>query len=514
MKKRLIASLLSLTLVTGLLAGCGSGENSGNTGNEGADEGQEVSETTDASKTEGTSGQEAEQGEGNGEVVTLRVTLKGVSMEDERQRVWFDAYNAALAEAGIPAKLEVVEMQSGSYQDNLSLMLNSGDIPDIIYFQGGDQVFAAQGILEDLTPYIENSQYVKDALEDFQKERLANYPYLLFVTPALTPTPVIRTDVLDGCASAEEVLADPTIENYLKLFEELKEGRKAVFGLDGNLKGINAMFDQAFGLTSTWVKDESGNYVYGRVSDQSLEELKFYASLYQKGIIDKDYLSANWEVKENDFYSNNTAIISGNQGAVIDLYNSNQVAANGEGAALTVLPPAKGEAQGYLPLDVSKESRGFAISALSEHKDLAFEVLDFAVSGPGRILDLMGTEGKDYTVENGVYTLLPDHDTWYANFFETFENFDLGAMNPDTPYWSDAAVSSAEMMATYATMDNAFVIPEEHIVNWDAAETKLAEFTADFVIGNKTEADWEAFVEEWNSVGGAAVTEYANTVLK
>ena len=58
-------------------------------------------------------------------------------------------------------------------------------------------------------------------------------------------------------------------------------------------------------------------------------------------------------------------------------------------------------------------------------------------------------------------------------------------------------------------MDNAFVIPEEHIVNWDAAETKLAEFTADFVIGNKTEADWDAFVEEWNSVGGAAVTEYA-----
>ena len=261
MKKRLIASLLSLTLVTGLLAGCGSGEEPGNTGNTGANEGQTVSETTDTSTAEEAPGQEAEQEEGTGEVVTLRVTLKGISMEDERQRAWFDEYNKALAEAGILAKLEVVEMQSGSYQDNLSLMLNSGDIPDIIYFQGGDQVFAAQGILEDLTPYIENSKYVKGALEDFQKERLANYPYLLFVTPALTPTPVIRTDVLEGCASAEAVLADPTIENYLKLFEELKEGRKAVFGLDGNLKGINAMFDQAFGLTSTWVKDESGNYV-------------------------------------------------------------------------------------------------------------------------------------------------------------------------------------------------------------------------------------------------------------
>lgn len=99
-------------------------------------------------------------------------------------------------------------------------------------------------------------------------------------------------------------------------------------------------------------------------------------------------------------------------------YNSNQVAANGEGAALTVLPPAKGVSQGYLPLDVSKESRGFAISAVSEHKDLAFEVLDFAVSEQGRILDLLGTEGTDYKIEDGKYTLLPDHDNWYANFLK------------------------------------------------------------------------------------------------
>ena len=190
------------------------------------------------------------------------------------------------------------------------------------------------------------------------------------------------------------------------------------------------MFDQAFGLTTTWIKDDSGQYVYGRVSDKSLEQLKYYAELYKKGIIDQDYLNANWEVKENDFYGNNTAIISGNQGAVIDLYNSNQKAANGDGAALTVLPPAKGEAQGYLPLDVSKESRGFAISAVSENKDLAFEVLDFAVSGPGRVLDLLGTKDADYTEADGKYTLLPAHDNWYANFFETFQNFDLESMDP------------------------------------------------------------------------------------
>lgn len=493
MKKKWLAALLSMTLAAGTLAGCGA-------------DGKEEPKTE--------SKEEVKEEAKAGETVTLRVALKGISMEDERQKKWFDNYNAALEKAGIPAKLEVVEMQSGTYSDNLALMLNGGDIPDLIYFQGGDQVFADQGVLEDLTPYVEESQYIKAAMEDFQKERFANYPYLLFLTPALTPVPVIRTDVLDGCASKDALLADPSIENYTKLFEELKEGRKAVFGLDGQLKGINAVFDQAFGLTNTWIQDDSGKYVYGRVSDQALEELKYYAELYQKGIIDKDYLNANWEVKENDFYSDNTAIISGNQGAVIDLYNSKQVSTNGEGAALTVLPPAKGEAQGYLPLDVSKESRGFAVSALSEHKDLAFQVLDFAVSPEGRVLDLLGTEGDDYTVEDGVYTLLEPHDTWYANFFETFANFDLDAMSEETPYWSEAALSSRDMTDTYSTMDNAFVIPSEHVVNWDAAQTKLAEFTADFVIGNKTEADWDTFVAEWNAAGGEAVTEYANSVLK
>ena len=160
MKKKWLAIGLSLALAAGTVTGCAGSSQEGD-GNQGSDS------------------------SGTGGVTTLRIALKGISMEDERQKTWFDNYNKALQEAGIPAELEVVEMQSGTYSDNLALMLNSGDIPDIIYFQGGDQVFAAQGVLEDLTPYIEKSKYVKDALEDFQQERLKNYPYLLFVTPAL-----------------------------------------------------------------------------------------------------------------------------------------------------------------------------------------------------------------------------------------------------------------------------------------------------------------------------------------
>lgn len=123
-------------------------------------------------------------------------------------------------------------------------------------------------------------------------------------------------------------------------------------------------------------------------------------------------------------------------------------------------------------------------------------------------------KGKTYTEENGKYTLLPAHDNWFAVIFGTFANFDLDTVSEETPYWSEAAVSSKEMSSAYSTLDNAFVIPEEYTISWDAANSTLSEFIADFVLGNKTEQDWDAFVEEWNRVGGAAVTEYANSVLK
>lgn len=90
----------------------------------------------------------------------------------------------------------------------------------------------------------------------------------------------------------------------------------------------------------------------------------------------------------------------------------------------------------------------------------------------------------------------------------------MDKVSEETPYWSDAAITSSEMAQTYMTTDNAFVIPDEYTISWDAAKSCVAEFTAEFVIGNKTEADWDAFVEEFNSVGGAAVTEYANEILK
>ena len=64
----------------------------------------------------------------------------------------------------------------------MGLLLQSGNIPDLIYFQGGDYQFAmTQKILEDLTPYIDKSKYVKASMNPYNKERMKNYPYFAMV---------------------------------------------------------------------------------------------------------------------------------------------------------------------------------------------------------------------------------------------------------------------------------------------------------------------------------------------
>ncbi len=513
MKKRLLAMVMAGALIAGTLTGCGSGQTQQSETPESAPA-DSVQEEQEPAQEEA----QAEEAASTGEKVTLRIVIKDVSPDDPVYQQWLELFNAGLEEAGIGAQLELVSLQSGTYSDNLGLLLNSGDIPDIIYFQGGDEEFALnQQILEDLTPYIEGSTYVKGMVDSrpYIQTRLKNYPYLLYLSVLSTKIPVIRTDILDKCAVKDAFLADPSVENWHQLMKEAKDqGFQAAYTVAGDLAEINNVFDQAFGLSTTWV-EQDGSYIYGRVSDAYLEELKFYAQLYKEGLLDNEYVSNNWEDKENKFFSDGVAIVSGTQGDVVDSYNTKQINANGEGAVLTVLPPAKGVGQGYTPIDVSKESRGMAISALSEHKDLAFQVMEYAASPEGRVLDLLGFEGTHYNLDaEGKYELLDAHDNWYNVFWGLTDNLDLSQISEKTPYMSEPGQTSLDMFLEYSSEDNAVVIPADYAVSWDACTAVYKEFTADFVMGNKTESDWDAYVQEWNDAGGSQVTEYINTVIQ
>jgi len=457
------------------------------------------------------------QSPADGEPVTITMVAKDWEGDPLTPRL-LQAIEEGMKAEGKNVKIELVPVQSGTYSEKLGLLLQSGTIPDLIYFQGGDYQFAiTQKILEDLTPYVEKSTYLKDSLNPFNLERLKNYPYLVWPSPTQTAVPVARQDLFDKTASGKALLEDPTIDNYYNFFKELKEkaGVKYAYTVPGGLEEIDTAFNQAFGVTSTWIKGDDGKYAYSGTTSFQKDKLEFYAKLYKDGLLDPEWLTKKWDTKEKAFYDGESGVIAGRQGKVIDIYNTKSISQNGAGAGVIPLPPAKGKAQGYTAIDVSKESRGWAIASTSKNKDMAFAILDYMASPKGLMLDHLGVEGEEYTIEGDKIKLTDQFTAWWAHFIESPMNLKPDKeIDPARPYMAETAFKSMDMVDAMSTKDNAFVIPAELAAKWDAAVALEKEFAANYVTGKMKDADFAKFVDAWNAAGGKDVTEYANQTLK
>ncbi len=448
---------------------------------------------------------------------TIRMLMKDVSPKDPIVQKYVALIEKGMEEEGTQVKIEFVEMPSGNYTEKLNLMLHGKDIPDIIYFQGGDLSISKQGLLEDLTPYIDKSKYIKSNLAPQNKMRLANYPYLLWIKPLASKVPVIRSDWFDKLKTSKKLMEDPTIDNYYAFLKELKASNLGGEGLPayaltstGNTLEINEIFDQAFGNKSTWIKDENGKFIYNKVSSNEKEKLTFYNKLYKEGILDPEYLNKKWETKEKAFYNNQAAIIVGTAGKVIDIYEGKVKKTNATG--LTVLPAAKGIAQGYLPIDVCKESRGIAISSTSKNKEVSFKVLDFLASEKGQIIDRLGFEGEHYLIKDNKIQLTEKSQEWYAKFWEP-SKISLGK-ELDRPLLGKAGIKSLEDVNKLYTEDKNFTIPGELSIKWNSTNDLYKQYSSDIITGKRPISDFDKFVTQWYKNGGEDITKYANEVLE
>jgi putative aldouronate transport system substrate-binding protein len=419
----------------------------------------------------------------------------------------------AMKANGHDVDLQLVDLPGATYADALGVMLLSGDIPDLIYFQGGDQKMAEQGILEDLTPWIEQSPNIKAALWPHNVERLRNYPYLLYIFPPRAPQPLIRTDWL------EKTGMEPpdTIEEYEQLFAAIRDG-----DLDGdgqantvgataflNTNELDSIFNQAFGVTSTWMKNEAGEWVHSRVTPQERDKIAWYAKLAAEGLFDKEYVTNTFDVKEEKFYTGRAGVIFASSPEVADIYHGKMAQAHpGEEITLTLLPiPSGPGGQGLAAMDVSKESRGWAISSVSEHKAEVAALLDFLASPEGQVLDRLGFEGREYTRNGDQITYLPPISTWYARFFNAYN------WQPPSDWKTPAAQAHLKNLTSGFTPDNVFVWPPDYAADLDATENVYRSWVARFITGEASIDQWDQYVQEWNAAGGQRLTEYARSVL-
>lgn len=447
----------------------------------------------------------------------VRLALKDLDTDPNAAK-FVSLIEKGMEEAGTPVDIEVVKVPSANYAEKLSLMIMSGDLPDLIYFQGGDEKLAMQDILEDMRPWVAKSKYFKSLMDAHSVARLENYPYLVWIAPPRVRTPVMRRDWFESLPSAKAVMTNPSVDTYYALFKDLVAKKGAAYGIcvtgaTNGIEELDAIFDAAFGNTSTWMKGADGKWFYSRVSANEKAKIEFYAKLYKDGLLDPEYLTKKWDSKEQVFYEGKAGMIPGVAPGSVDVYVNKMMKA--QGTDLVALPPAKGKAQGLTPfVDVTKETRGFAIAAGSKVKAAAFAVLDFMWSPAGLKIAKLGIPGLHYNDDGKQYVLTDKYSEWYNGWFgDSFNGF-----NPDKPLsrpiMTKAAVEAGAMAKKYMMPDKNILVPEQYISNWDAMTNLYKEYMADIVTGKKPIGAFDEFVAKWNKAGGVELTAYANKTLK
>ncbi|KOF20888.1 ABC transporter substrate-binding protein [Ensifer adhaerens] len=445
------------------------------------------------------------------EPIKIRVVSKDFTPSNPDDVKHLQRIEDALRAQGTDLDIELVDLPSSGYADKLSVMLLSGDIPDLIYFQGGDAKMVEQGVLEDLGPMLAETKYLKDALWPHNVERLKNYPYLLYVYPVRGPQPVIRKDWLEKTG----LKAPETVEDYVTLFKAIKDG-----DLDGNgvadsygvttadnTNELDSIFNQAFGITGTWMKNPAGEWVHSRTTAQEKDKIAFYASLREQGLYDPEYITTKFDVKEDKFYTGRAGVIFGSSGEVIDIYGGKMRQVH-PGAELVLLPPPKGPGgQGLAAVDVSKESRGLAISTVSEHKAEVMKLLDFMASPDGQMFDRLGFEGQEYTKDGDSYKVTDKIATWYARFMVAAN------WTPPVVWQSEAAQQSLATIQKDFKPDNTFVWPADYAADLDATENVYRSWVYKFISGAAKMDQWDQYVAEWEAAGGKRLNDYARTVI-
>jgi len=304
------------------------------------------------------------------------------------------------------------------YKNQLNVRLASGNFPDL--FQVPDRPtlkqYVQQGLLLDLTPYMDQLKPVKDFIgaESLTKTTLDNKVFAIPKAPTLPQnTYWIRKDWLDKLGLQPPTTTDEFL-NVVKAFAEQDpdgNGKKDTYGLTGSKLATFTPIFGAFGAPA-YFGDPNTFYVKdGKVANTLYQPAMKDALGFIKKIVDTGAVDP--EIMANTGMQHQEKAIKGQAGIIwIDWANMSknqfveQIKKVNPNANWIQLAPPKGPGGQFdSPKDVGGTSGMYAIpKALEKDKERLQRVLDLLnyVSGKeGSTLVQFGINGKHYNEENG-----------------------------------------------------------------------------------------------------------------
>ena len=386
---------------------------------------------------------------------------------------------------------------TGDAQQLLSLMLASGDLPDIVFLDRRTDLiarFSEAGVLVPLNDLIDNympnvaEMYAgilqQDTWIDGNNYVLANW-YGQHDSPSTAV--LMRMDYLTEIVGEERATsAEPfTQTELIEILHQFRQNHPEVNGLPTigmmmfQINGLdqNHAIEGMFGLR-TFYNMNNGDLGWRMRDPQYLEMMKFLNELNRESLLDPEWVSTSWDTVDQGLSQGHVF------GAFVGSYGQALV-------ANTVLAQTVGPEAQFMPFKVlgnnvgpddttfggrgtmGWDAAGITTSADPSNHEAIARVIDFLASREGQTLMLWGIEGEDFTItENGAFIPTQEVlDAFAANFEQARAETGIGRWNwfvnqqgpnPYTPF----------RMHDYATFNTPLsTMARQNLVNtmWDTS---------------------------------------------
>ena len=572
--KKILALLLALCLCLGLMAGCGSQTGSAGTaassaaGDEAsveapADEADEDSaEPADEADEDEDLGEEETSEEeaapvGEGEITAYAAEVFGTDEVPAEISYPLDTdeslelmatfpdplfasypngmadliiYQAAEEKTGV--HMEYTPLSTSASNEQFNVIMASGSYPDLVgwglNYTGGDDTAVEQDIYLDLKEYIAEyaPNYFKilgsdDELLDNVLTNDGNITGFNVIRREESPAEagmVIRTDLLEKLGLDKPYTIEE-YENVLAAFKEEGLEQPLVMLGAGAIQGnwLGAAFDvncfcNSFPMTvvPSYVKD--GEIKFGPIEDGFLEYITLMHDWYEKGYIDRDFVSINSNWNSPD-YSN--AITTGQAGIFYtDWGNIGGLIEQSEVPGFDLegtydMHATKDSINHFATKRAKGASDGFHITSSCENVELACQWGDWWFTDEGSLIANYGIEGTSYEMVDGKPKFTeavtnPENVSKRDALLVYASNGTICCIkDPDAvaSMYSDVDNEARDIWAE--GMDDAYVIPDSVTLTADETTeanniysdigTLCMEYITAFITGDKSLDDYQEF---------------------
>lgn len=555
--RKSIVLLLVLAMTAAMLTGCGDkgGNDSQSNGGTGDNDSQSSSETeiVDGKYTN---------------PVTVNYAVKADSaMKFPEGDSYDDNVWTRYIEEELGIKLEVAWSADGAteaYGNKLTMSVANDDLPDIFstYYETYAEA-ARAGMLADMTDLIE--EYGSDRLKAIfaENEELIEACKIdgkLYCIPQLGSSSElnaqflwIRQDWLDAVnmeapTTWDELVAvarafttqDPDGNGVDDTFGLGLSGTSPWWGGIASFEGIAQAF-HASG-SETWIKDASGQIVYGGIQPEMKNALAAASEMYKEGLLDPEFMTKDVDAVIADIYSNKIGMAFGMNYAgywpLLSVVEENS-AAVWKPYAFVSSDDTPASCSVWWPLDTYT-----CVSSKCANPEAAVLIANLYVETNNDETPAEVSEKYVYSGETSVYMCCPVRLTASASEFETYRrvkaieegtmtadeltglyktNYDAiqAYLNGDTSqygYWSQLGLEGAAGIVVDDYIPNDRIIlteihggfPEEVSGEMGLIKSTEIEYYAKIISGALSVDAFDDWVAEFNTLGGEKVTQAVN----